>query len=144
MDYRIDLIGDQETLNVPIQTITVPCGVVPNLLFYTFGQSNARVVFNIVDSFDIMRVISTFPYVAYPKATKPFTPYLPDYMSAREIGNNTFNYTSNVETDCCLFGYLYHSPNPDDQSEVVYNAFKLRIQFRNINQFGVYDGYQYQ
>jgi hypothetical protein len=141
MDYRIDLLGVPKTQSVPIQMITVPCGVFPNILVPSLTLGT-RCVWYIVDNFDNMNILRQG--ISYRPSGGVDSPYLSEYMSICYVGQPVFKYTSNVESDCCLFGWVYNQPNPDDPYEVIHHAFKLCIQFRNINQNGVYDGYQYQ
>lgn len=140
MNYRIDFLGVPDKQNVPEQVITVPCGVVPNILYYTNGDSATRCLWKRVNNFTEKQILDYGQ--VWPHAQHADSPYLPEYASTYTNGYaNKFNYTSFTESDCCLICEVKFI----DGVEYLYSYYmNIRIQYRNINQYEVYDGYQYQ
>ena len=132
MTYRIDYLDSTNE-----QVITVPVGTKAYFAFTApdINPYNSSIVYIAIWDGKYYLYGSTILTVS--------SPYLPEYISASANTGTVvqFGISSNKEEDIKFKASVYNESSGEPTS--TYDIY-VRIQFRNINQYGVYDGYQYQ
>ena len=130
MTYRIDYLDSTNE-----QVITVPVGTKAYFAFTAPGiDNNSRVfIFNWNGKY----------YIYSQTVLSLKAKYLPNYIASWQSGSSVmdFSISSNKEEDIKFKASVYNYSSGESTS--TYDIY-VRIQFRNINQYGVYDGYQYK
>jgi len=132
MTYRIDYLDSTNE-----QVITVPIGTKAHFAFTAPDinpYNSSRVYIAIWDG----------KYYLYSSTILTVSsPYLPEYISvsANPGTDVQFGISSNKEEDIKFKASVHNYSSGEPTS--TYDIY-VRIQFRNINQNGVYDGYQYR